>query len=89
MKIKLKPARPGLKVPFPMSKRYLLEDGESVEKSSYWCRRMAEGDAVECKEDSKKEPIKAPKKEVEPKIKKSKASKVSKKNKSETMEDQS
>lgn len=52
-KMKLRPTRKGLKVPFSMSQKYLKEEGESVKMSSYWIRRMKEGDVEEVKEEEK------------------------------------
>ena len=45
--ITLKPAKPGLKIPHPdFPKRYLKEEGESVKDSSYWVRRVVDGEAI-------------------------------------------
>lgn len=41
----LKP-RPGLKVRDPISKFHLPADGAEVQESSYWIRRLADGDVV-------------------------------------------
>ncbi len=69
-KFTIKPSREGLKVPYPMSgTRFLSADGDSVLKSSYWIRRIMQGDAVEVKEEKKKV-----KKEEVKKSKKSEAS---------------
>tara|TARA_R110000803_G_scaffold162194_1_gene225793 strand:+ start:7696 stop:7938 length:243 start_codon:yes stop_codon:yes gene_type:complete len=53
--IKIKPASEGLKVPFPMSRNFLKEKGQTVEKSGYWIRRLKEGCVVICKEEKKEE----------------------------------
>jgi hypothetical protein len=42
----LKPARPGLIVRDPISMLPLPEDGADKPESSYWVRRMADGDVV-------------------------------------------
>lgn len=41
----LKPS-PGAKVRDPVTKQHLAADGESVPRSSYWLRRVAEGVVV-------------------------------------------
>lgn len=41
--IKLKPAK-GLKVKKPNDLTWLNEEGEEVEKDSYWIRRLKDGD---------------------------------------------
>lgn len=59
MKIKIKPSKEGLKVVKPDTNRDLDPQGEVVEQSSYWLRRLAEGDVVlieEMKEEN--EPLK-------------------------------
>lgn len=48
MKLYLVPA-PGLTVIKPESNTPLAAEGESVEDSTYWRRRMAEGDVAEGK----------------------------------------
>jgi len=53
-KIMVRPTKKGLKVPFPMSQRFLNEEGEMVHRSSYWIRRMKEGDVEEVKADNAK-----------------------------------
>lgn len=43
----VKPARPGLIVPKPENIRQALaEDGEWVSRSTYWLRRLRDGDIV-------------------------------------------
>lgn len=42
----LKPAK-GVKVRRPNDRRHLAEGGEEVTMSSYWLRRLADGDVVE------------------------------------------
>lgn len=52
-RIRIKPARAGLIVRFPGNPaRMLRADGEEVVKSSYWIRRIADGD-VEYAPESK------------------------------------
>lgn len=46
MKIFLKP-KDGLKVPRPDSGRALNPEGELLEHSTYWRRRLADGDVTE------------------------------------------
>jgi hypothetical protein len=41
----VKPA-PGLKVRDPISKLHLAESGQEVPESSYWLRRLADGDVL-------------------------------------------
>lgn len=41
----IRPA-PGLRVRDPISKRHLPEGGKDVPESSFWMRRLAEGDVV-------------------------------------------
>jgi hypothetical protein len=43
----LKPARPGLLVRDPVTKRALPPEGAQVTFSSYWVRRLDEGDVLE------------------------------------------
>lgn len=43
----LKPAKKGLIVRHPDTKRPLKEDGQKVQKSSYWLRRLKEGSVIE------------------------------------------
>lgn len=50
MKIKVKPAKEGLKVVHPETARDISADGEYVVKDTYWMRRLAEGDVVLCEE---------------------------------------
>lgn len=45
MKIKIKP-KEGLKVIKPQSKMALKEEGEEVEQSTYWLRRIECGDVI-------------------------------------------
>lgn len=46
-RIRIKPARPDLIVRFPGTPaRKLRAEGEEVVKSSYWIRRIADGDVV-------------------------------------------
>ena len=43
----LKPSRPGLLVLMPgLRRRYLPEDGQTVELSTYWRARLRSGDVV-------------------------------------------
>ncbi len=37
----------GVKVPFPLSRKFLKESGQLVEMSSYWIRRIKDGDVLE------------------------------------------
>lgn len=53
MKFKLRPKK-GVKVPYPMSQRMLSEDGEEVSRSSYWLRRIKDGDVEEVLEPKAK-----------------------------------
>jgi len=46
MKIFIKPASPGLRVRAP-SGALLPEEGDYVERESYWLRRINDGDVVE------------------------------------------
>ena len=85
---KVKPSKEGLKVPFPLSKIFLKHEGQKVPKSSYWVRRLKQGDVVELKEeeevkkvdkkDDVKEDIKEDKKEEVAKAPKAKAPSKSK-----------
>lgn len=65
MKIFLKPSK-GLKVPRPEDGRFLEEGGEWVEQSSYWKRRVKDGDVSEVKdapkpqEDAQPAPVSKP-----------------------------
>lgn len=43
----VKPARPGLKVRDPKTKRHIPAAGKHVPVTSYWVRRLAAGDVVE------------------------------------------
>lgn len=45
-KIKVKPSLKGLKVINPKTSRHLSENGEEVERSSYWIRRIKSGDVL-------------------------------------------
>lgn len=57
MKIKIKP-KDGLSIPMPENGRMLMADGQEVEQSSYWVRRIEEGDVIlmsEEKMDEKKD----------------------------------
>ena len=51
-RIFLKP-KEGIKVRDPHTGNYLPEEGKEVELSSYWKRRMKDGDAVETKKPKK------------------------------------
>ncbi len=53
-KIKLKPSKKGLKVTNPKHGRFLREEGEEVNLTIYWRRRLKCGDVVEVKEEKKK-----------------------------------
>ena len=46
MKINVKPARPGLVVRDPRSKRPLPENGGMVPDNSFWRRRLRSGDVI-------------------------------------------
>jgi hypothetical protein len=46
--IRIKPAKPGLIVRDPETKRPLPEDGKLVRWSSYWVRRKIAGEIVLC-----------------------------------------
>ena len=63
--LKIKP-RAGVLVPYPMSNKMLNKDGADVEKSSYWLRRIKDGDVIEIKPEPKQEIIK-PKSKVKTK----------------------
>jgi hypothetical protein len=60
----LKPAKEGLIVRHPETKRPLRQEGEEVKKSSYWLRRLKEGSVIEAskKADFKKAAVEQPKK---------------------------
>lgn len=45
--IRLKPAKPEVKVRDPLSMVFLPEGGLMVEMSSYWSRRLRDGDVIE------------------------------------------
>lgn len=45
-RMKIKPARDGLKVPDPMTGLPIPSDGANVVDSHYWQRRLAAGDVV-------------------------------------------
>ena len=49
----LKPARQGLIVRDPITKRPLKKEGEKVSKSTYWLRRLKEGSVIEIKAAAK------------------------------------
>lgn len=52
--VKLKPAKPGLKVrmpPTPGGVAYLPENGMPVEMNTYWYRHMQDGAVVEITEE--------------------------------------
>lgn len=51
-KIFIKPA-PGLLVRDPVTARPLRPAGETKPKSSYWLRRLRDGDAIECTREKK------------------------------------
>lgn len=44
--MRIKPARPGLLVRDPVSKRPLPDSGRDVPETSYWLRRLAAGDVI-------------------------------------------
>lgn len=52
MLIKIKPAKEAVPVRKPTGE-YLAATGESVERSSYWVRRIQDGDVVELKAQAK------------------------------------
>lgn len=60
--MKVKPTKEGLKVPYPLSQRYLKAEGEKVPNSKYWRRRLKEKCVVEVDETKAPtgEKIKAP-----------------------------
>lgn len=64
MRAKLKPAKPGLIVRDPKTRRPLPEEGREVNLDSFWRRRLRDGDVVEVKSAP---PAKAAKAAVEPK----------------------
>ncbi|PIW30413.1 MAG: hypothetical protein COW30_02575 [Rhodospirillales bacterium CG15_BIG_FIL_POST_REV_8_21_14_020_66_15] len=61
MKLKLKPATPGLVVRDPVTAEALPENGKSVQLTSYWRRRMRDGDVIQ---DKPAKPIKTEKKDT-------------------------
>ena len=62
MKIKVKP-KEGLKIVMPEVNRDLPQDGAVVESSTYWQRRLAEGDVVLIEEikEEKQQPLESAK----------------------------
>lgn len=44
--IKVKPAKEGLKVRNPKNMKFIPAEGLLVEESSYWARRLQDGDVV-------------------------------------------
>jgi hypothetical protein len=44
--MKVKPAGPDRAIPYPMSTELLPEDGADVPDTSYWRRRLRDGDVV-------------------------------------------
>ena len=59
----LKPAKEGLIVRHPETKRPLKKEGEKVNKNSYWLRRLKEGSVIEIKGVEKSAPKQQEKKE--------------------------
>tara|TARA_Y100000310_G_scaffold243676_1_gene248268 strand:- start:35799 stop:36011 length:213 start_codon:yes stop_codon:yes gene_type:complete len=55
MKILKVMPKEGIKVPYPMERRFLPEKGAEVPASSYWIKRLNEGDIIEVKDEAKKE----------------------------------
>lgn len=55
MKILKVMPKEGLKVPYPRERRFLPEKGAEVPASSYWIKRLQEGDIIEMKDEVKKE----------------------------------
>ncbi len=58
--MKVMPA-PGLKVRHPLTMQFLKPEGEEVTNSSYWMRRLKDGDVVpvpESKPKSRSKPVK-------------------------------
>lgn len=53
MKIRLKPAKAGVKIPNPFNGKFLQEEGEVVELNKFWRRRINAGEVVEVKEEKK------------------------------------
>jgi len=68
MKIRIRP-KAGLKVPHPMSQKFLHPDGEMVIRSSYWIRRLRDEEVEEI-------PLESPKTEIKTTQKQSKKNKV-------------
>jgi len=58
-KLHLKPAREGLLVRHPQTKRPLKKEGEEVNKSTYWLRRLKEGSVVEVNKKVEAKPVAA------------------------------
>lgn len=52
-KVKILKPKDGLNVPNPLTKLNLNKDGEPVVMSTYWVRRLKDGDVVEVKESKK------------------------------------
>lgn len=66
MKIKIKP-KTGLKIVDPETNRALPVEGLEVEQTTYWLRRLSEGDVIlsEEKEETKAQPAKGKKSDNE------------------------
>lgn len=60
MKIKVKP-KEGLKVVMPDTSRDLPKEGAVVESSTYWHRRLADGDVTLVEEIKDEQPLEAAK----------------------------
>lgn len=86
-RIKIRP-KDGLKVPKPLSTTFLRAEGEDVEQTSYWIRRINEG-AVELVEESEKISPKEDPKDSEQEEPKKKTKKKSTKKKKADQEDES
>jgi len=54
MKIRIKPAKDGAKIPKPSNGKFLHEEGELVLLDKFWRRRLLCGDVVEVKTIKKK-----------------------------------
>ena len=69
--LKVKP-KEGLLVPYPRERRFLPAEGAEVQKSSYWLKRLKDGDIIEIKEKEEAQVQSPPKRKT--------------KNKNQTME---
>ena len=62
--MKIKPAKPGLRIRDPETKRPIPDEGKKVKWSSYWERRKLDGSIVFCSDLAVERPKKKKKKEV-------------------------